>query len=68
MCVRPAHLAPPCHCPPLLPAQDLKECLTKLGGLAAEDIIAGELLWTPQGDESYSKDELLTDYPGLVNL
>jgi uncharacterized membrane protein len=49
--------------------QDLQEALTMLGGLARDDIIAAELLWTPQekGD-AYSKDELLADYPNLMNV
>lgn len=40
-----------------------------LGSLSPDMIVAVELLWTPQerGD-AYSKDELLIDYPGLVNL
>jgi uncharacterized membrane protein len=49
--------------------QDLKESLAELGSLSPDMIVAVELLWTPQerGD-SYSKDELLIDYPGLMNL
>jgi uncharacterized membrane protein len=52
-----------------LPSQDLKESLAELGSLSPDLIVAVELLWTPQerGD-SYSKDELLIDYPGLMNL
>jgi uncharacterized membrane protein len=54
----------PCYCP-----QDLKESLAELGSLSPDLIVAVELLWTPQerGD-SYSKDELLVDYPNLINL
>uniref|UniRef100_A0A7R9YTY1 Uncharacterized protein n=1 Tax=Chlamydomonas euryale TaxID=1486919 RepID=A0A7R9YTY1_9CHLO len=48
---------------------ELKKVLTELGGMTAEDVIAFELLWTPQAsDDSYSKDELLTDYPDMVTL
>lgn len=49
--------------------QDLKESLAELGSLSPDLIVAVELLWTPQerGD-SYSKDELLIDYPNLMNL
>jgi uncharacterized membrane protein len=34
-----------------------------------DDVVAVELLWTPQEEgDSYSKDELLQDYPTLANL
>jgi uncharacterized membrane protein len=40
-----------------------------LGGLGVDDVIAGELLWTPQAEsDAYSKDELLADYPPLANV
>jgi len=53
----------------VLRLQDFRECLDTLGSLSPDMIVAVELLWTPQerGD-SYSKDELLIDYPGLMNL
>jgi uncharacterized membrane protein len=53
----------------LLPSQDLKDSLAELGSMSPDFIVAVELLWTPQerGD-AYSKDELLIDYPGLMNL
>jgi uncharacterized membrane protein len=53
----------------LQPPQDLKESLNVLGSLSPDTLVAVELLWTPQerGD-AYSKDELLLDYPSLVNL
>jgi uncharacterized membrane protein len=48
---------------------DLKTCLSLLGGLRPDDVIAVELLWTPQEEgDSYSKDEMLQDYPALANL
>lgn len=48
---------------------DLKACLTMLGGLRVDDVVAVELLWTPQEEgDAYSKDELLADYPALANL
>jgi hypothetical protein len=49
--------------------QDLKESLELLGSVPPDALVAVELLWTPQerGD-AYSKDELLVDYPGLMNL
>lgn len=48
---------------------DLKQVLTTLGGLSADDLVAVELLWTPQEDlDYYTKDELLSDYPSLLPL
>ena len=43
--------------------------LTELGGLSVDDLVAFELLWTPQEEgDSYSREELLMDYPGLADL
>lgn len=55
--------------PKIRSLEDLRESLTLLGSLPPDVIVAVELLWTPQerGD-SYAKDELLQDYPQLVNL
>lgn len=40
-----------------------------MGSLPPDAIVAVELLWTPQeSGDSYSKDELLSDYPKLANL
>jgi len=48
---------------------DLRKTLTTLASLAPEDVVAAELLWTPQEEgDTYSKDELLLEYPGLLNL
>lgn len=48
---------------------DLRKALTTLAALPPEDVIAAELLWTPQEEgDFYSKEELLADYPGLNNL
>ncbi|KAG1676639.1 hypothetical protein FOA52_008768 [Chlamydomonas sp. UWO 241] len=55
--------------PPIRTALELKQVLTKLGGMTAEGVVAFELLWTPQEtDDAYSKDELLTDYPDMITL
>jgi uncharacterized membrane protein len=46
---------------------DLKKCLAMLGGVG--DVIAVELLWTPQEEgDAYGKDEMLADYPTLALL
>ncbi|KAF6266320.1 hypothetical protein COO60DRAFT_446926 [Scenedesmus sp. NREL 46B-D3] len=48
---------------------DLQQSLSLLGSLPPDVIVAVELLWTPQeAGDSYSKDELLRDYPKLANL
>ena len=48
---------------------DLKKCLAMLGGLRSDDVVAVELLWTPQEEgDAYSKEEMLQDYPALANL
>ncbi|WIA35756.1 hypothetical protein OEZ86_004152 [Tetradesmus obliquus] len=48
---------------------DLQQSLSLLGSLPPDAIVAVELLWTPQeSGDSYSKDELLRDYPKLANL
>jgi uncharacterized membrane protein len=48
---------------------DLRKALNVLAALSPEDVVAAELLWTPQEEgDTYSKDELLLEYPGLVNL
>jgi uncharacterized membrane protein len=49
--------------------QDLQESLSLLGSMPPDALVAVELLWTPQeSGDSYSKDELLRDYPKLANL
>ncbi|GAX77304.1 hypothetical protein CEUSTIGMA_g4750.t1 [Chlamydomonas eustigma] len=48
---------------------ELKQVLTNLGGISADNLVAIELLWTPQEtNDSYSRQELLEDYPSLVTL
>jgi len=48
---------------------EFKKVLTELGGLGVDDLVAFELLWTPQeAGDHYSKDELLADYPTMLTL
>ncbi|GFH18747.1 uncharacterized protein HaLaN_15601, partial [Haematococcus lacustris] len=43
--------------------------LKMLGGVRVDDLLAYEMMWTPQDDgDAYSKDELLADYPTLAML
>jgi uncharacterized membrane protein len=48
---------------------DLKEALSKLGGVPADALLALEVMWTPQqpGD-SFSPDQLVLDYPQMNHL
>ncbi|KAG2423139.1 hypothetical protein HXX76_015524 [Chlamydomonas incerta] len=55
--------------PKVSSAADLKKALTLLGSASPDTLLAFELLWTPQADgDSYSKDELLGDFPTLALL
>ncbi|GBF97121.1 hypothetical protein Rsub_10132 [Raphidocelis subcapitata] len=47
----------------------LRTALRALGGLPAEQVLGVEVIWTPQAeDDSYSRDELIADYPAMRNL
>lgn len=40
-----------------------------LGGITVEELLAFEVMWTPEDNgDSYSKDELLADYPAMATL
>ncbi|KXZ42946.1 hypothetical protein GPECTOR_110g239 [Gonium pectorale] len=48
---------------------DMRKALTGLGSVTPDSLLAFELLWTPQAEgDSYSKDELLADFPTLALL
>jgi len=48
---------------------DLKKAIKYLAGVTEDELLAFELMWTPENEgDSYSKDELLTDYPTMVTL
>jgi uncharacterized membrane protein len=50
-------------------AEDLRESLQKLGAVGADDLIALEVIWQPEGaGEVLSTEELLTAYPQLQHL
>ncbi|CAG9467746.1 unnamed protein product [Pedinophyceae sp. YPF-701] len=47
----------------------LQQTLTQLGGLSTSQVVACEVLWTPQADgDTYSRDDLITDYPYMQTL
>lgn len=55
--------------PKVTSAGDLKNALTTLGSLPAEDIFAVEVLWTPEDpDDHFSQEDLASDYPLLNTL
>mmetsp|Transcript_17981 Transcript_17981/g.46112 ORF Transcript_17981/g.46112 Transcript_17981/m.46112 type:complete len:479 (+) Transcript_17981:164-1600(+) len=48
---------------------DLKAALGKLGAVPAEGLLAVEVLWTPQEEgDTFTRDEIVTDYPSLNQL
>lgn len=50
-------------------AQDLQRALKVLGGVRSTDVVAVELLWTPEAEgDAYSKDELLAEHPTLATF
>ena len=50
-------------------AEDLRDSLQKLGAIGAEDLLALEVIWQPEGaGEVLSTEELLTAYPQLQHL
>lgn len=50
-------------------ADDLQRALKVLGGVRSTDVVAVELLWTPEAEgDHYSKDELLQEHPTLATL
>ncbi|MED6125278.1 hypothetical protein PIB30_067112 [Stylosanthes scabra] len=47
--------------------EDLKRTLRKLRSIPSSNLLAGEVLWTPQkDDDTLSEDELIEDYPQLA--
>lgn len=54
---------------PLTTVDHLKLALRRLGAIPSQYLMIYELLWTPQDtSDRLSYDELLTGYPGLVQL
>jgi uncharacterized membrane protein len=48
---------------------ELKRTLEMFRSLLPEDLVAVELLWTPQASgDAYTRDELLADFPALMTL
>eukprot|EP00192_Tetraselmis_astigmatica_P012586 CAMPEP_0117674240 /NCGR_PEP_ID=MMETSP0804-20121206/14923_1 /TAXON_ID=1074897 /ORGANISM="Tetraselmis astigmatica, Strain CCMP880" /LENGTH=394 /DNA_ID=CAMNT_0005483077 /DNA_START=240 /DNA_END=1424 /DNA_ORIENTATION=- len=55
--------------PPVTDLMSLKDALGKLGSVTEDNLLAVELLWTPQEEgDTLSQTELMTGYPHLVAL
>ncbi|MEL7036989.1 MAG: DUF1517 domain-containing protein [Cyanobacteria bacterium J06592_8] len=47
--------------------QDLRQAVSRLGSIGAEQLLAVEVLWTPQAKgDTLSSDDMLESYPDLV--
>jgi uncharacterized membrane protein len=45
------------------------QAIKTLGGITVDELLAFEMMWTPEDEgDSYSKDELLADYPAMLTL
>jgi len=59
---------------PLIPgaihsADELRAALKRLGAIPPEALMVYEVLWSPQDpSDSLTRDELLTNYPGMVQI
>lgn len=52
--------------PKINDAEDLKQSLSTIGGLAGEKLLAMEILWTPQAEgDTLTSDDILAQYPDL---
>ena len=55
--------------PAVRSAAELRDALSTLGAVPADGVLGVEVLWTPQDpQDSYSKGELMVDFPDLNNL
>ena len=50
-------------------ADDLRDSLQKLGAVGADDLLAIEVIWQPEGaGEVLSTEQVITAYPDLQHL
>ncbi|KAL6771007.1 CPLD42 [Auxenochlorella protothecoides x Auxenochlorella symbiontica] len=64
-----AAVAAPLKLPRVTSREELLEALSKLGGVRSEDVLAVEVLWTPEEEgDTFTQEDLFTDYPQLNNL
>ena len=49
--------------------QDLRKAISQIGSVGSEDMVAVEILWSPQAEGiTMSSDELIAEYPDLKRL
>lgn len=54
---------------PIYNSEDLRAALKRLGAIAPESLLVYEVLWSPQDPtDSLTRDELLTNYSGMVQI
>ncbi|MBD2666086.1 hypothetical protein B6N60_01763 [Richelia sinica FACHB-800] len=52
--------------PPINSTEDLRQALRQIGSLPSEQLLAIEVLWTPQAEgDTLTSDDLLAEYPDL---
>lgn len=50
-------------------ADDLRQALNQLGAVSSEQLLALEVLWTPQAeDDTLTSEDVITAYPGLKHI
>lgn len=55
--------------PKITSREELQTALNRIGGVGEEQVMAVEVLWVPQDEnDSYTSEELLTEYPNLYTL
>lgn len=53
--------------PPISSQADVRQALNQIGAVSSEQLMAVEVLWTPQvSGETLSADELIAEYPNLT--
>ncbi|MEO1445699.1 MAG: DUF1517 domain-containing protein, partial [Cyanobacteria bacterium J06635_11] len=52
--------------PKITSEDDVREALNKIGAISSEQLMAVEVLWTPQKTgETLTADEMVAEYPNL---
>ena len=55
-----------CEIPAINNADDLRQALRQIGSLGGEQLLAIEVLWTPQASgDTLTSDDLFAEYPDL---
>jgi uncharacterized membrane protein len=52
--------------PPINSSQDLRQAISQLGSVSSDQLLALEVLWTPQAEgDTLSADDVIAQYPEL---